>query len=129
MAIVNNDFYFFSPNKSRLRSMEDVRSYMMSATTCKCGLECPFQLEKVFSFSPNIATSQILHKRSNFCECNVDIGFQQILLQFTSEKLARLTKKGTKKKKKRSKTFDKDGRKKLHHTRKGYFSANIFCLF
>ena len=114
--------------------MDDVRQYVMSASTCKCGLECPLHLEKVFSFSANVATQQVLHKLSNphqTCnECKVDDGFQKLLLQFTSEKLARLVRKGSKKKRKRPKSIEKEGKKRLHHIRKGSFEyfTFFFCF-
>ena len=96
----------------------------MSASTCKCGLECPFHLEKVFSFSTSVATKQMLQKLSNThptCyQCRVDDGFQKLLLQFTSEKIAKLVKKGSKKKRKRPKNFEKEGKKRL--IRKGFFT-------
>lgn len=48
----NNPYY--SPNKSRLRSMEDLVEYLQLEGTCKCGLECPFKPSEVFNFNPNV---------------------------------------------------------------------------
>lgn len=44
----------FSPNKSRLRSMEDLLIYLHTEGTCKCGLECPFKPDQVFNFDPKV---------------------------------------------------------------------------
>ncbi|XP_066926004.1 uncharacterized protein [Clytia hemisphaerica] len=45
---------YVSPNKSRLRSMEDLIDYLQREGTCKCGLECPFKPDQVFNFNPKV---------------------------------------------------------------------------
>lgn len=94
---------------------------MLSAATCKCGLDCPFQAEKVFSFSPNVGSTlqKIPSMNKMSCQCEVGGRFQKILSQFTADKLAKLIKKGSKKKKKKGKGFDKEGKKKVNPVRKG----------
>ena len=43
-----------SPDNRALRSREEVLHYLTSAGTCKCGLRCPFMLDDVFNFDPNL---------------------------------------------------------------------------
>lgn len=50
----------FSPNNSRLRSLENVIEYLKTDGTCKCGLECPFFIHKVFNFDARIPSKPIL---------------------------------------------------------------------
>lgn len=45
---------YVSPNKSRLRHHDDLVNYLLSESTCKCGLECPLKPEEVFSFNPKV---------------------------------------------------------------------------
>ncbi|KAI5727751.1 hypothetical protein M8J77_006413 [Diaphorina citri] len=39
-----------SPSNTALSSMEQVKAYLQTQGTCKCGLECPLQCDSVFSF-------------------------------------------------------------------------------
>lgn len=43
-----------SPSGSLLSSLEQVKTYLLTDGTCKCGLECPLILHKVrpFIYSP-----------------------------------------------------------------------------
>ncbi|XP_058529612.1 methyl-CpG-binding domain protein 6 isoform X5 [Ochotona princeps] len=43
---------YISPSGTELSSLEQTRSYLLSDGTCKCGLECPLNLPKVFNFDP-----------------------------------------------------------------------------
>ncbi|XP_072540863.1 uncharacterized protein mbd6 [Salminus brasiliensis] len=43
---------YVSPSGTVLCSVEEVRVYLLTDSTCKCGLECPLVLHKVFSFDP-----------------------------------------------------------------------------
>lgn len=59
-----------SPTDILLWSLDEVARYLMSDGTCKCGLECPFQIDQVFNFDANIrfqkySTSQPSNER--FC--------------------------------------------------------------
>lgn len=49
-------FSNFSPSGVVLQSLEQICRYLLSDNTCKCGLECPIQLEKSFSFDPEIGS-------------------------------------------------------------------------
>ncbi|KAJ8349812.1 hypothetical protein SKAU_G00249420 [Synaphobranchus kaupii] len=46
------------PSGSVLSSLEQVKTYLLTDGTCKCGLECPLILHKVFNFSPGAAVKQ-----------------------------------------------------------------------
>lgn len=39
--------YFYSPSGSLLSCLEQVKTYLLTDGTCKCGLECPLILPKV----------------------------------------------------------------------------------
>lgn len=43
-----------SPSGVALQSLDQICHYLLSDSTCKCGLECPIQLEKFFSFDPDV---------------------------------------------------------------------------
>jgi len=44
-------FSVCSPSGSVLSSLEQVKIYLLTDGTCKCGLECPLILHKVMHFS------------------------------------------------------------------------------
>ncbi|XP_047432180.1 methyl-CpG-binding domain protein 5-like isoform X2 [Mugil cephalus] len=46
---------YISPSGSVLSSLEQVKTYLLTDGTCKCGLECPLILHKVFNFDPGAA--------------------------------------------------------------------------
>ncbi|XP_069614664.1 methyl-CpG-binding domain protein 6 [Ranitomeya imitator] len=43
---------YVSPSGTILTSMDQLRSYLVTDGTCKCGLECPLNIYKVFNFDP-----------------------------------------------------------------------------
>ncbi|KAM4699357.1 methyl-CpG-binding domain protein 6 [Discoglossus pictus] len=43
---------YISPSGTILTSMDQLRTYLVSDGTCKCGLECPLNIYKVFNFDP-----------------------------------------------------------------------------
>ncbi|XP_034034896.1 methyl-CpG-binding domain protein 5-like isoform X2 [Thalassophryne amazonica] len=49
---------YISPSGSVLSSLEQVKTYLLTDGTCKCGLECPLILHKVFNFSPGTVVKQ-----------------------------------------------------------------------
>ncbi|KAK5847941.1 hypothetical protein PBY51_017030 [Eleginops maclovinus] len=49
---------YISPSGSLLSSLEQVKTYLLTDGTCKCGLECPLVLHKVFNFDPGAAVKQ-----------------------------------------------------------------------
>ncbi len=48
----------FSPSGVCLTSSDHIRQYLQTKGTCKCGLECPLHVDKVFNFDANIASKQ-----------------------------------------------------------------------
>ena len=51
-------FSIFSPSNETLKSLEGVKKYLLSEDTCKCGLSCPFHVEKVFNFDPAVESQE-----------------------------------------------------------------------
>lgn len=49
---------YISPSGSLLSSLEQVKTYLLTDGTCKCGLECPLILHKVFNFDPGATVKQ-----------------------------------------------------------------------
>uniref|UniRef100_A0A3Q3XNC5 MBD domain-containing protein n=1 Tax=Mola mola TaxID=94237 RepID=A0A3Q3XNC5_MOLML len=49
---------YVSPSGSLLSSLEQVKTYLLTDGTCKCGLECPLILHKVFNFDPGAVVKQ-----------------------------------------------------------------------
>lgn len=50
--------HYISPSGSVLSSLEQVKTYLLTDGTCKCGLECPLILPKVFNFDPGAMVKQ-----------------------------------------------------------------------
>ena len=44
----------FSPDSKRLRNNEELLRHLTSPGTCKCGLRCPFSIDELFSFDPDL---------------------------------------------------------------------------
>ncbi|XP_072839683.2 methyl-CpG-binding domain protein 5 isoform X1 [Pogona vitticeps] len=53
-----NGVLYISPSGSLLFCLEQVKTYLLTDGTCKCGLECPLILPKVFNFDPGVAVTQ-----------------------------------------------------------------------
>ncbi|KAJ3584408.1 hypothetical protein NHX12_014903 [Muraenolepis orangiensis] len=49
---------YVSPSGSALASYDQLKAYLLTDGTCKCGLECPLILHKVFNFDPGAAARQ-----------------------------------------------------------------------
>ncbi|XP_055748832.1 proline-rich protein 36-like [Salvelinus fontinalis] len=49
---------YVSPSGTVLSSLEEVKSYLFTDGTCKCGLECPLVIHKVFNFSLGVKVQQ-----------------------------------------------------------------------
>ncbi|MEE6471728.1 hypothetical protein FKM82_009350 [Ascaphus truei] len=43
---------YVSPSGTIVTSMDQLRTYLVTDGTCKCGLECPLNIYKVFNFDP-----------------------------------------------------------------------------
>ncbi len=46
--------FSFSPSGVELKSMDEVKEYLLTEGTCKCGLDCPLEVEKVFDFDAQV---------------------------------------------------------------------------
>ncbi|XP_078545119.1 methyl-CpG-binding domain protein 5-like [Lissotriton helveticus] len=53
-----NTVVYISPSGTTLTSLEQIRNYLLTDGTCKCGLECPLNIHKVFNFDPTVAVKQ-----------------------------------------------------------------------
>jgi hypothetical protein len=54
-TILESTYIFLSsPSGVELTSLEEVKSYLLKDGTCKCGLECPMDISKVFDFDPQV---------------------------------------------------------------------------
>uniref|UniRef100_H3D376 MBD domain-containing protein n=1 Tax=Tetraodon nigroviridis TaxID=99883 RepID=H3D376_TETNG len=49
---------YVSPSGAALSSLEEVKTYLLSDGTCKCGLECPLIVHKVFNFTLGVKVEQ-----------------------------------------------------------------------
>ncbi|XP_077434015.1 uncharacterized protein mbd6 isoform X2 [Vanacampus margaritifer] len=53
---------YVSPSGTSLSSLEEVKTYLLTDGTCKCGLECPLVINKVFNFTLGVKVEQ--HKQA-----------------------------------------------------------------
>ncbi|XP_069120369.1 methyl-CpG-binding domain protein 5-like [Argopecten irradians] len=49
---------YYSPSNTKLSSTQEIGQYLSREGTCKCGLECPVMVEKVFNFDITIQSRQ-----------------------------------------------------------------------
>ncbi|XP_061527359.1 mucin-2 isoform X1 [Phycodurus eques] len=52
---------YVSPSGTSLSSLDEVKTYLLTDGTCKCGLECPLVINKVFNFTVGVKVEQ--HKQ------------------------------------------------------------------
>lgn len=50
----NGNIIYISPSNTALTSPEQIKEYLLSSGTCKCGLECHFKYDNVFNFDPKV---------------------------------------------------------------------------
>ncbi|XP_048516449.1 uncharacterized protein LOC109532970 isoform X3 [Dendroctonus ponderosae] len=50
----NGCIIYISPSNTALSSLEQVKEYLLTSGTCKCGLECHFKYDTVFNFDPKV---------------------------------------------------------------------------
>ncbi|XP_062536639.1 methyl-CpG-binding domain protein 5 isoform X2 [Armigeres subalbatus] len=66
----NCEIIYISPSGAPLRNFNQVKEYLLSGGTCKCGLPCPFRPEAFFEFDsqvPNATLDAIGSIPHNFC--------------------------------------------------------------
>lgn len=49
---------YVSPSGTVLSSLDEVKTYLLTDGTCKCGLECPLIIHKVFNFTVGVKVEQ-----------------------------------------------------------------------
>ncbi|KAJ4933983.1 hypothetical protein JOQ06_006791 [Pogonophryne albipinna] len=49
---------YVSPSDTALCSLDEVKTYLLMDGTCKCGLECPIIIHKVFNFTVGVKVEQ-----------------------------------------------------------------------
>ncbi|CAI9735176.1 mucin-3A methyl-CpG-binding domain 5 [Octopus vulgaris] len=49
---------YYSPSNTRLSSVQQVQDYLSTEGTCKCGLQCPVLVDKVFNFDVSVVSRQ-----------------------------------------------------------------------
>ncbi|XP_044761594.1 nuclear receptor coactivator 6-like isoform X2 [Coccinella septempunctata] len=52
----NGNIIYISPSNTALSSPEQIKEYLLSSGTCKCGLECHFKYDNVFNFDPKVSS-------------------------------------------------------------------------
>lgn len=52
-------YYCFSPSGTALSTLPQLREYLQTAGTCKCGLPCPLRPEMAFSFDPKVSKTRL----------------------------------------------------------------------
>ncbi|XP_010878244.2 methyl-CpG-binding domain protein 5 [Esox lucius] len=56
--ITHSGVVYISPSGSVLACLEQVKSYLLTDGTCKCGLECPLIIQKIFNFDSGVVVKQ-----------------------------------------------------------------------
>ena len=52
--IIMISHFIFSPSNIELKSFDELKEYLLRDGTCKCGLECPLELPKLFDFDTKV---------------------------------------------------------------------------
>ncbi|XP_058811383.1 methyl-CpG-binding domain protein 5 isoform X2 [Topomyia yanbarensis] len=66
----NSEVIYISPSGVPLRNFNQVKEYLLSGGTCKCGLPCPFRPDVFFEFDSQVPNSTLDGKTNipnNFC--------------------------------------------------------------
>lgn len=58
IIIENPNTLYFSPTSNYLKSYENIIEYLKKDGTCKCGLDCPFHIHRVFNFDINVLNKE-----------------------------------------------------------------------
>ncbi|KAK6183027.1 hypothetical protein SNE40_010581 [Patella caerulea] len=57
-SVENNQVVYYSPSSMKLCNKQEVCNYLLLDGTCKCGLECPLLVDKVFNFDVCVVGQQ-----------------------------------------------------------------------
>nr|XP_018901151.1 PREDICTED: mucin-4-like isoform X1 [Bemisia tabaci] len=58
----NGTIIYVSPSNTALSTLEQVKTYLQTQGTCKCGLECPIRCDLVFNFDSKICSRPASYK-------------------------------------------------------------------
>ncbi|ODN02638.1 Methyl-CpG-binding domain protein 6, partial [Orchesella cincta] len=53
------------PSDTKIRNLDELKNYIGSDGTCKCGLSCPLRLEVAFSFDPKVTNMTVADEKEN----------------------------------------------------------------
>ena len=56
-SVISENVIYRSPSGIELKSKEEIKEYLLKEGTCKCGLECPLEIEDVFDFDTEVSSS------------------------------------------------------------------------
>ncbi|CAL8109698.1 unnamed protein product [Orchesella dallaii] len=56
---------YISPSDTKIRNLDELKNYIGSDGTCKCGLSCPLRLEVAFSFDPKVTNMTVADEKEN----------------------------------------------------------------
>ena len=54
---------YYSPSGIELKSKEDIKEYLIKDGTCKCGLECPLEMDSLFDFDASVRFKGLVLKK------------------------------------------------------------------
>ncbi|XP_042264149.1 proline-rich protein 36 [Thunnus maccoyii] len=57
-TVESGQVIYVSPSGTALSSLDEVKTYLLTDGTCKCGLECPLVIQKVFNFTVGVKVEQ-----------------------------------------------------------------------
>jgi len=65
-TIVNSQSVVYTnPVGTQFKSIEEIRAYLLTDNTCKCGLECPLNVNKTFNFDSSVVLHNSTNKRTD----------------------------------------------------------------
>ena len=50
VRILTTFYPYFSPSGIQLKTLEEIKDYLATEGTCKCGLNCPLSVQNAFDF-------------------------------------------------------------------------------
>jgi hypothetical protein len=77
----SNCVEYKSPTGEKFQSLQEIRSYLLASNTCKCGLECPLNINETFSFdvsvknlnfSSTVSLTDLSNRLNNCCLHSID---------------------------------------------------------
>ena len=49
-VFMGDQVVYFSPSGIQLKTLEEIKEYLATEGTCKCGLHCPLSVQNAFDF-------------------------------------------------------------------------------